>query len=116
MQIPSYSTVAAIGRHVLTAAGSVVATLAFLHLVSGDQAAKVTDALSQIGTGLASLAEGIGTLVGVGSALYAGYTATKSKQIAAVAAMPDVQKIVTTSAVANASPSDKVVSQGAGTS
>jgi hypothetical protein len=109
MQMPSYSQIAAAGRHGLTIAATIVGTLATLHLISGDQAGKVSDALSQIGTGLASVATGVGTLVGIGSALYAAWTASKSSQIASVAAMPDVQKIVTTSPMTAALPSEKVV-------
>ena len=110
MQLPSYAQAYAVGRHLLTAAGTVVATAAFLHLISGDDAGRIKDALSQIGTGVASLAAGIGTLVSIASASYAAYTASQQHQIASVAAMPEVHEIVATHDVAVAAPSEKVVS------
>lgn len=90
MEMPSFSQIAASGRHVLTAVATVTTTLAALHLISADQAGKITDAFSQISTGATALATGIGALVAVGSALYASWTASKKSQIAAVGAMAQV--------------------------
>jgi hypothetical protein len=90
MQTPSQAQVIAAGRHVLTAAASIVAFASVMHLISGDEAGKINDALSQIGAGVASIATGVGTLVTVLSGIWAAYTASTSHQVAAVGALATV--------------------------
>ena len=103
------SSVWAAGRHVLTFATGAVTAAAVLHIISGDDAANATNAINQIASGVASVVAGVSTLVGIGSAMYAAYTATHTSQIKAVAANPDVSQIVTTPAIAASIPSPKVV-------
>lgn len=117
MDTPTYSQVAAVGRHVLTAGATVVTTLAVLHVLSADDASKVNDAFSQIGSGIASLTAGITTLIGVGSGLYAAWTASPFSQIKSVAAMPNVAGVVTVptvegKALAESIPSPAVAAAG----
>jgi hypothetical protein len=90
MEMPTQSQVYAAGRHVLTASVAIIGTLATMHLISADDAGKITDAFSQIGSGLASVATGVTTLVGIGSAFYAALTASKSHQVAAVGELAKV--------------------------
>ncbi len=98
----------AAGRHILSASAGAVGMLAAMHLITGDEAGRITDAFHQIGSGIASITAGVTTLVGIASALYASWSATHKSQIAAVAAMPEVKQIVTTPTVAAESPSAKV--------
>ena len=77
----------AILRHFYTAAGIGTAVLIAVGMSQGD-ATKLGEAVHQIGEGLASVAMGVTTLVGMASAAYAGWSATRKSQVAAVAAVP----------------------------
>ena len=104
----------AAGRHALSyAAGAATAAAAF-GLLSQAQSADVLSGLNKIGDGLSSVADGVMAIAGVLAPLYAAYKAAHSasaqEQLKTVAAMPEVKGIVTTPAVAEATPSDKVVS------
>jgi len=90
MDMPTPSQVKAAGRHALTAGAAIVGTLAAMHLITADEAGKITDAFSQIGSGLASLATGLSTIAIVLSGFYASWTASKKSQIAAVGALAQV--------------------------
>ncbi len=65
-----------------------------------------------VGSVSSALASGIATaIIAAGSAWYAGYITKKSSVISAAAAQPEVCKIVTDKATADAAPSTKVVSE-----
>jgi hypothetical protein len=92
--VPSLAVVEAFGRHVPSyIAGAVTMAVGFA-VVTPDQGHQIGDALTAIYNGVTSIAGGVSTLVAVGSGLYAGWTATHASQIKAVAAMPNVAKIV----------------------
>lgn len=98
----------AAGRHALTFASGAVMALASFHLISSGDAASATDAVSQIGDGVAKIAAGVTTLVGIGSGVYAAWTASPFRQLLSVASNPAVTKIVAPSISASV-PSNKVV-------
>lgn len=101
----------AFGRNAVSYAAGAVTVLMSLGFLSNVDGSKITEALTQIASGVTTAAGGIATLVTVFAGLYAAWTARPNGQIAAVAANPDVKKIVTDSKTADASPSDKVVSK-----
>lgn len=84
MALPTQNQVVAAGRHLLTFAAGGIATAAALHAISPADATSATNALTQIGTGLASLIAGITTLIGVASGAYAAWSASPFSQIFAV--------------------------------
>jgi hypothetical protein len=101
---------AAFARHLLTSASTMVGFLATEHLITVQQAAQASTDIGMIrGGGLWGVVAGISGLVALGSAFYASRTATPAAQIEAVAANPQVQRIVASGDVARASPSTKVV-------
>ena len=103
--VPSLSVVEAFGRHVPSyIAGAVTMAVGFA-VIKPDQGHQIGDALTAIYNGITSIAGGVSTLVAVGSGLYAGWTATHASQIKAVAAMPNVAKIVP---IVNADPASAV--------
>lgn len=104
--------VAAFGRHVLSFALGGVSAAAALHVVAPDDAASISGALNQIAAGVSSLVAGVSTLVAIGTGIYAAWTASSKSQLLAVAANPAVKSVVvSTPALADAIPSNKVVSQ-----
>lgn len=112
MNVPTTAQAAAFGRHVVTFAAGAVTAGAALHLLTGGQASDATTAISQISSGVASIAAGVATLVGIASAGYAALTASPLWQLLAVAKNPDVAKVVMTDpAAAGAVPSPKVTAQ-----
>lgn len=108
-----WSSAKAVGRHALTAAGTAVAILASLGIVSSVDSAKIADALQQISVALGTLTTAILAIAGVLGPVYAswkaGKSATPAEQIKAVAANPEVAAVITTPAVADQS-GPKVVS------
>jgi hypothetical protein len=110
LSFPTGAQLAAFGRHVVTyGAGAVTAGVA-IHFLTPDQGSQITASLSNIVSGVNSIVGGVATLVAVFSGLYAAWTASPSSQIKAVAANPDVSKVIAAPAVADAIPSNKVVS------
>lgn len=107
---PEKSSLIAFGRHVVSYAAGAVTVAASLHAITPEQSHDLTNAINQIVSGVTTLAGGITTLASFGAALYAGWSATRNSQIKAVAANPDVTKIVTTPQIAGSIPSEKVVS------
>lgn len=97
------------GRHVLTFAMGGITVGAMFHVLTAGQATDATTAVNQVASGVQSIVAGMTTLIGIGSGLYAAYTASPLSQIKSVSANPDVSKIVTTPAIASATPSSKVV-------
>jgi hypothetical protein len=111
MQINS-AQVAAFGRNILSFALGSVSAAAALHVVAPADAASLSGALNQIAAGLSSLVAGVSTLVAIGTGLYAAWTASNKSQISAVAANPAVKSVVvSTPALADSIPSNKVISQ-----
>ena len=72
---------------------------------------QVVDGFSQATGGVFKLVVILGPAIAAIAARFAAKSASPIAQINAVAANPDVQKVVTTPAIAVATPSNKVVSQ-----
>jgi hypothetical protein len=81
-------------RHVYTATGTGVAVLSIIGLSQGDASA-IGVAVKQIGDGVVSIIAGAGTLIGIGSAVFAGWSATRKSRMAAFNADPEIRKIET---------------------
>ena len=96
----------ALGRQALTFSMGVVAAGAATHIFSGGQSESATQALNQISTGVESIIAGATTLIGIGSAVYAAWSASPLNQVKAAAAViaPTGGKIVTTPMVAAQTP------------
>lgn len=110
LSFPTGAQLAAFGRHIVSyAAGAATAGVA-IHFLTPDQGSQLTAGITNIVNGVDSIVGGVATLVAVGSALYAAWTASPKSQIKAVAANPDVSKVIAAPAVANSIPSNKVVS------
>lgn len=92
--VPTLGMAASFGRHALTYSMGAITMAVAVHAVSPDQGASITKAITDIGSGIASITGGVTTLVAIGSAMYAAYKAAPSSQIKSVAAQPDVAKIV----------------------
>jgi hypothetical protein len=75
-----------------TAGGAGVVVLVYLGL-SQDDASAIGAAIKQIGEGLGAIAMGVGTLVTVGSTIYATIQQSRKNQVAAVATPGTVVKI-----------------------
>ena len=104
--------VAAFGRHVLSYSMGAVTAAAALHVVSSSDAQNLGNALTQISTGVQTIMGGLATITSFGMGLYASWSATKTSQLKAVAANPEVTSVVvSTPAVAATVPSNKVVPQ-----
>jgi hypothetical protein len=124
----------AAGRHVLTAGGTIVATLVALHFLTQQQSTDIVQNVNLIWDGAVKVATGIAGLAGVLAPIYAAvraaHTASPAEQaksvehnlatsvgtqasrldlINAVAKMPEVRAIVAPQVVANATDSPKVV-------
>ena len=79
-------------RHVYTAVGAIVGTLAVMSLISGVDATGITNALHQIGDGVAQIAAGVGALIPILSGIWAVYS-TKFRNSSVIDAK-DVKVIV----------------------
>lgn len=131
MNKPTAAQVWAFGRHVGTAAASVVATLVVTNLITPEEAKTTTSAFDQISTGIKDIIAGITALIPLVTALYAALSASPlwqaisaahlpkstidaNPQIAAslttAAAKVEGTTVVTTPAVASASPAANVIS------
>ena len=85
-------------RHVVTAAGSVLATLAVLHLMTGDQAKTVADALTSLSNGFVQIVAAVGVIAPVVSGLFAAWAQSPTSQLQsaakAVANDPNIQTVI----------------------
>lgn len=103
----------AAGRHALSYAAGAVTAAAAIGLISQGDSTSLLSGLNQIVSGLEGIAKGVGVMAGVlvpiYTALKAAHSASPQEQIKTVAAMPEVKGIVVTAAVAEATPSEKVV-------
>lgn len=135
MRTPTQAEILAGGRHVATFVGGGITMFAALHLITGGDAESAGKALSQIGNGFAEIVTGVGTMIAVISGLYATLSANPlwqllsgSKAVAAnpelaksvavqdqatvadaAQAMPQVQTVVASPAVAQATENQSVV-------
>lgn len=126
----------AAGRHVLTAAASIVGTLAAVKVISGGDASSLQTSLDQISHGAAEVLAGITTIATVASASYAAISAsplwqllrgskavsaspslaasvpleTKQAMVSATDALPGVQNVIAVPEIADAVPSNSVQS------
>ena len=73
--------VAAVMRHVVTAAASGVAVAVALGLMGQDDADKAVEMVRQIGDGAAVIAGAVGVLLPIISALFAGKSASPAEQV-----------------------------------
>lgn len=108
LSVPTLGQASAFGRHVLSYAMGATTAAVALHVINGDQGTTIAGAISQIASGITSIAGGVSTLIALGSGLYAAWTASPLRQMLAVAANPDVAKVVAPK-IADAVPSAKVV-------
>ena len=94
---------AAIGRHVATYTAGAVTAAAALHLLSGADAATIQTSLQHIENGVTEIATGLGPIIGLVSAAYAAWSASRKSQVKAVASIPGTT-VVTTPELAAATP------------
>ena len=73
--------VAAVSRHVVTAAASGVAVAVALGLMGQEDADKAVEMVRQIGDGAAVIAGALGVLLPIISALFAGKSASPAEQV-----------------------------------
>lgn len=73
--------VAAVSRHVVTAAASGVAVAVALGLMGQDDADKAVEMVRQIGDGAAVIVGALGVLLPIISALFAGKSASPAEQV-----------------------------------
>lgn len=108
MNLPTQHQMAVAGTAVATSAASVIATLGFVHLLNPADAANATAAISQIGDGVAKIAAGAGTLITIGTGVYA--TVRSSPLISLfraskdIAASPALTEQVKASAIVDKAP------------
>ena len=104
--------VKAAGRHAVSFVMGAIAFAGATHLITADEANTVTTSVTQISTSLATLMTAVASLVTFGMGFWAQLSSKPAAQLAAVAASPDVEKVVMkTPELAAAIPSEKVVSQ-----
>lgn len=113
MNLPSSAQVHSALRHVYTATAAAGATAIALG-VSPQTWEKVSQAVQQIGDGVASIAAGLSTLVPIAMAAYAAWSASRKKRMQDLSGDPEIRKIETVpgtpaAAEAAAIPSAKVV-------
>jgi len=84
-------TVAA--RYAVTSITSVVGTLVALHFLSNGDATNISNGLTQIGTGIASIIAGITTLTPIAMAVWGMLRSTQTAKIADVQSLPNVNVV-----------------------
>lgn len=94
MNLPSGAQAAAFGRHVATFAAGAATLGATMNIISAGDATVIAHSIDQISAGVAQIAAGVGPLVGIGAGLWAAWTASQRKQIAAVNDAPNGLKVV----------------------
>lgn len=71
MNLPTQHQIVVAGAHIATSAATVVATLGVVHVLNPAGVGDATQAISQISDGFAKIMTGVGTLVALGSGIYA---------------------------------------------
>jgi hypothetical protein len=125
----------AASRHLASYVAGIITVALAWGLVSQTDAATLSDALTHITNGISEFSKAVGMIASVFVPIYtawrSAHKATPNEQaksaaeninqvtngaklavINAVGTMPEVQKVITTKAVANATSSEKVVSNG----
>ena len=69
--MPDKSQAISFGRHVVSYSAGAVSAAVMLHVISGDQGQGLTAAITQISTGVASIAAGVATLASIGMGVWA---------------------------------------------
>lgn len=105
-------------RHAATFGAGAATVLIGFGAISADNAHAAVAAINQVVDGISQATGGVfklvvilGPIVGTISARFAMKSASPQAQINAVAANPDVSKVVTTQAIASEAPSEKVVAK-----
>lgn len=108
MPLPTQHQMVVAGAHIATAGAAVIATLGFVHVLNPAQVNDATQAISSIGDGLAKIMTGVGTLIALGSGIYAtissGPFASLFRASAAIAADPAKMDQLKTLTVAQQAP------------
>jgi hypothetical protein len=71
MNLPTQHQIAVAGTHIATSAATVVATLGVVHVLNPAGVGDATQAIGQITDGFAKIMTGAGTLIALGSGVYA---------------------------------------------
>lgn len=84
---------AAATRYVGTFAGGAAVAVGILgfNAINQDQVSQLFDAMKQLGTALSSALTALGTIAGIGSAVYGAWKASRAQQTKTVASTPGVQ-------------------------
>lgn len=111
MQWPTTDQINSGLRHVYTATATGTAVAVLIGLSQG-QATALGVAVHQIGDGIASIIAGVSTLISVGSAAYAMWSASPFSRMLAVSKDPQTEKLeVKSKALADALPPNVVVAK-----
>ncbi len=73
LSVPNKGQVISFGRHVVSYSAGAVSAAVMLHVISGDQGQGITGAITQISTGIASIAAGVATLTSIGMGIWAAF-------------------------------------------
>ena len=71
MNLPTQHQLVVAGTHIATSAATVVATLGMVHVLTPSGVSDAGQAISQISDGFAKIMTGAGTLIALGSGIYA---------------------------------------------
>lgn len=80
-------------RYAVTSASSVIATLVALHFISDGDATTISNALTQIGTGISSIVAGVTALIPFAMAILGLLKSTQKAKIADVKAITNVDVV-----------------------
>lgn len=86
LSVPSAAQLAAFGRHIASYAAGAVTVGVGLHFLTPDQGTQIGTALAGIVNGVESIVGGMASLIAIGSGLYAAWTASRTRQAAAIGA------------------------------
>lgn len=111
MNLPTSGQVIAAGRHVVTFVAGAATFAGAVHILNPDQAKSIVSGVTKVSEGLAEIFAVIGPIAAVVSGFFASRSASPVHQAAALANLPEVKKIVAAPDLAEAVPSDKVVTK-----
>jgi hypothetical protein len=108
MNLPTQHQIAVVGTHLATGAAAAIAALGFAHLISPADVSNAGQAVSQISDGLGKIMAGVGTLIGIGSGVYAfitsGPLASLFRATKTIAASPELTAQVAAAPLADKAP------------
>lgn len=115
MRWPTADETNAALRHIYTGVGVATATLVLVGLSQGD-ATSIGNAVHQIGSGIASIVAGVGTLISVGSALWAAWSSSPFARLLQANNNPEIKQVIAvpgtqTAELAKQIPGDKVTAK-----